>query len=176
MSVLNKIQQKIKEAFEINQELLEQFCEENQKFWETDKQPLGETYIVIGMFMVEKWLPWFESKLLFAKGLQEKTNCRIVVLDWGYNEKLEKLYGSYGIQSISLKKYMFQNPAGCLNGLLRAAGVYLRGGSGKTVINMKYKGCAVGHFMYDNTIRTIQDIYTIRKARNKELVRKVWTS
>ena len=59
--------------------------------------------------MVEKWIPWFESKLLYAKGIQERTGEKIVVLDWGYNEELVQLYASYGIEFVSLKEKMFKN-------------------------------------------------------------------
>lgn len=176
MSILNKFRSKIREEFQIDGQLLQQFCEENEKLWKSDSKALKDTYIVIGMFMVEKWIPWFESKLLYAKGIQERTGEKIVVLDWGYNEDLAKLYESYGIEFVSLKEKMFKNPTGCLNGILQAIKLFLLGGDGTRMSALKYKGYDVGHFMYDNTVRTIQDIYTIRNVRNKACFKKVWTS
>lgn len=50
----------------------------------------GEGYkkqtLFIGLFMVEKWMPWLEQKLLYAKGIQDKTGIRPIVADWEYNE------------------------------------------------------------------------------------------
>ena len=176
MSLINKIRGKIRDDFQIDTQLLEQFCEENRKLWKDNSEFSKEKYIVIGMFMVEKWIPWFESKLLYAKGIQERTGGKIVVLDWGYNEELIKLYNSYGIEFVSLKEKMFKNRSGCLNGIFKAVKMYVAGGKGTKLCAMKYKGCDIGHFMYDNTVRTIQDIYTIRNVRNKACFKKVWTS
>lgn len=176
MSILNKFRNKIREDFQIDEQLLNDFCEENQKYWEKQNGKLKDKYIIIGMFMVEKWIPWFESKLLYAKGVQERTGEKIVVFDWGYNEELSKLYQSYGIEFVSLKEKMFHNRMGCLSGLFRAVKVVLAGGNGTRLSDLKYKGCDVGHFMYDNTVRTIQDVYTIRNVRNKMCFKKVWTS
>jgi len=149
---------KIKDDFQIDPQLLKEFCEENRKLWKDNSEFSKEKCIVIGMFMVEKWIPWFESKLLYAKGIQERTNEKIVVLDWGYNEELIELYRSYGIEFVSLKEKMFKNWFGCLHGIWKAIKMYIAGGEGTKLCAMKYKGCDIGHFMYDNTIRTIQDI------------------
>ncbi len=176
MSLQNKIRRKIRDNFEIDKQLLEQFCEENRKVWTTQNENFKDKYIIIGMFMVEKWIPWFESKLLYAKGIQERTGEKIVVLDWGYNEELVQLYASYGIEFVSLKEKMFKNWFGCLHGIWKAIKMYIAGGEGTKLCAMKYKGCDIGHFMYDNTIRTIQDIYTIRNIRNKACFKKIWTS
>ncbi len=177
MGIGNKFRAKIHEEFQIDKELLGKFCKENEKLWADNKSTLKkDTYIVIGMFMVEKWIPWLEPKLLYAKGIQERTGEKIVILDWGYNEEMEKFYQSYGIEFVSLKDRMFRNPAGCLSGLFKAVLFYLAGGDGTKMSHLKYKGCEVGHFMYDNTVRTNQDIYTIRNVRNKVCFKKVWTS
>ena len=101
------IAKKILGKFEIDKEILAQFCKENGKLWEQNES-VGN-YIFIGLFMVEKWIPWLERKLLYAKGLEEKTGAKPIAIDWGYNEDLEKYYASYGIGCISMKKEMFTN-------------------------------------------------------------------
>ena len=169
------LKKKILGKFEIEESVLNQFCEENAKIWKQNEQKENGN-IFIGLFMVEKWMPWITQKLIFAKGLGDRTGKKPIVVDWEYNENLEKLYGSYGIDLISLKKEMFGNLTGCLYGLAKAVQFFLFDGTGAGMIEMKYKGGRVGQFMYDTVIRTNQDIYTIRKARNKVCFKKIWTT
>lgn len=181
--------------FDVDEQVLQDFCKANQKIWnletgkttdsKTEKKAVltagaGEGYkkqtLFIGLFMVEKWMPWLEQKLLYAKGIQDKTGIRPIVTDWEYNENLEKLYASYGFGFLSLKKEMFENILGCFYGLFQAAFFFLFEGTGKQMIKKKYKGGNIGQFMYDTVIRTNQDIYTIRSARNKICFKKVFTT
>ena len=89
----------------------------------------------IGLFMVEKWMPWLEQKLLYAKGIQDKTGIRPIVTDWEYNENLKKLYASYGFGFLSLKKQMFENISGCFYGLFQAVFFFLFEGTGKQLLS-----------------------------------------
>ena len=168
------LRKKIIGKFDIEESVLNRFCEENEKIWKHGGEENG--CIFVGLFMVEKWMPWLTQKLMFAKGLGEKTGKKPIVTDWEYNENLEKLYASYGIGLISLKQEMFQNLTGCLYGLFKAVQFFLFDGTGACMIGLKYKGSKIGQFMYDTVIRTNQDIYTIRNARNKICFKKVWTS
>ena len=168
------IAKKILGKFEIDKEILAQFCKENSKLWEQNES-VGN-YIFIGLFMVEKWIPWLERKLLYAKGLEEKTGAKPIAIDWGYNEDLEKYYASYGIGCISMKKEMFTNLPGCLYGLGKAFFFLMFQGKGKNIVSKKYKGVNIGHFVYDTIIRTNQDIYTVRNARNGICFKKIWTT
>ena len=52
MSILNKFRNKIREDFQIDEQLLNDFCEENQKYWEKQNGKLKDKYIIIGMFVV----------------------------------------------------------------------------------------------------------------------------
>lgn len=172
--IKEKLEKKITGKFEIDEAVLEQFCKENAKHWETHGE--GDGYIFIGLFMVEKWVPWLMQKLIFAKGLEENTRKQPIVTDWEYNESLAKLYDSFGIRYIALKKEMFSNMTGCLYALAKATGFFLFDGSGKGILKKKYRGGNIGQFMYDTIIRTNQDIYTIRNGRNKVCFKKMWTT
>jgi len=176
------LEKKILGKFDVDEQILKEFCKENQKIWgiedKGDKKEASSQgrYLFVGLFMVEKWMPWLEQKLLYAKGIQEKTGIKPIVTDWEYNENLEKLYASYGFGLLSLKKEMFANLWGCLYGMARAVAFFLFEGTGKKMIEKKYKGGNIGQFMYDTVIRTHQDIYTIRSARNKICFKKVFTT
>ncbi len=178
--IKQKINAKLVGRFEVDQKTLKLFCEKNKKIW--DKLAAGPENaaedrgtIFIGLFMVEKWITWLQPKMLYAKGLEKATGCRPVVTDWEYNEDLIDFYASYGISYLSMKQEMFQNMAGCLYGIFRAAGFFLFGGSGKKMAQLTYQGMEVGHFMFDTIIRTNKDIYTVRNARTKTCIKKIWT-
>lgn len=189
--IKRKLQGKLAGKFEIDEQILQEFCETNAKRWNVTAADTAKTdaakpdkgkadrgkkgCIFIGLFMVEKWIPWLQPKMLYSKGLEEKSGCKPIVIDWEYNEQLVRFYASYGIDYISLKQEMFGDFAGCLYGLCRALGFFLFGGTGKKMAAMNYKGLEAGHFMFDTVIRTNQEIYTIRRARNKICVKKVWT-
>lgn len=177
--MVNKIKQKmnakLEGRFEVDEKVLKSFCEKNKKIWGKSEGQNGQGNIFIGLFMVEKWITWLQPKMLYAKGLEKTTGCRPIVIDWEYNENLIDFYGSYGMDYISMKQEMFRDFTGCLYGMLRAAAFFLFGGTGKKMAQMKYKGMEVGHFMYDTIIRTNREIYTIRKARNKICIKKIWT-
>lgn len=173
--IRNVINDKLHVKFEIENEVLERFCKENQEKWTKSHEP-GKGSIFIGLFMVEKWVAWLEPKILYAKGLEESTGYHPIVVDWEYNEDLVKLYASYGMEYVSLKKRMFANPMGLLYGLGRAIGFYLTGASGHKLANLHYKGLELGHFMYDTIIRTNQDIYTVRDTKTKLCFKKIMTS
>lgn len=175
-SVINK---KLYVKFEIEEDVLEQFCEKNKKLWQKNdlqKNDKAEGCIFIGLFMVEKWVAWLVPKILYAKGIEEHTGFKPIVIDWEYNEDLVKLYASYEMEYISLKKEMFANLWGLLYGLGRAISFYLIGARGEKLANLKYKGIEIGHYMYDTVIRTNQDIYTIRDAKTKICAKKILTS
>lgn len=171
------LEKKITGKFEIDEAVLQEFCRENEALWkERTDGKAAEGCIFIGLFMVEKWIPWLERKMLYAKGLEEKTGKKPIVIDWEYHDGLERFYASYGIGLISLKKEMFGNLAGFLYGLCQALGFWLFDGTGRGIVKKKYKDVNAGPFIYDTIIRTNQDIYTVRKARNKICFKKILTS
>ncbi|MDE6607715.1 MAG: hypothetical protein K2K54_08175, partial [Lachnospiraceae bacterium] len=171
------LEKKIIGKFEIDETALDEFCRENAKLWEkNNRKTASDGYIFIGLFMVEKWIPWLERKMLYAKGFEENTGKIPIVIDWEYHSGLEKFYASYGIRLLSLKKEMFGNIKGFFYGLWQAVLFWIFDGTGKGIIRKKYKDVNAGSFMYDTIIRTNQDIYTIRKARNKICFKKVLTS
>lgn len=171
------LEKKIIGKFEIDENVLRDFCTENTEQWNDQKEAKPEDgCIFIGLFMVEKWVSWMESKILCAKGIEEKTGKKPMVIDWEYNEQLEAFFASYGIGFLSIKKEMFKNPAGFLYGLFQAVCFWVFGGTGAKMIQKKYKGIHAGSFMYDTIIRTNQDIYTVRNARTKICFKKVLTT
>lgn len=177
--LIQRLKQKCYKKFDADTPQVEQFAEVNQAFWkEHDKkiQKKDGEYIWIGMFMVEKWMTWMQPKFLFAKGLEEQHHYRTLVLDWEYNEKLEKIYQSYGFEFISMKLRMFQNVFGFLYGMVKAIGTFITKGTGHQLVGLTYKGRQIGQYIYDNTIRTKSGVYTLRNARNKMVFKKVLTS
>lgn len=178
-----KMQGKLVGKFEIEEQTLKTFCENNAKRWKVSEETKegqeagkdGQGCIFIGLFMVEKWIPWLQPKMLYAKGLEKKTGFEPIVIDWEYNEQLVQFYASYGIGYLSMKQKMFGDVSGCLYGMCRALSFFLFDGTGRKMSQMKYKGREAGRFMFDTVIRTNQEIYTIRNARTKICFKKVWT-
>lgn len=173
--IKQKLIAKLEGKFEIDEETLEKFCQKNKNIWKKNTTQIENGCIFIGLFMVEKWITWLQPKMLYTKGLEKSTGCRPIVIDWEYNEKLIDFYTSYGMEYVSMKQEMFQDIIGCLYGIFRAIVFFVFGGSGKKMAHMKYQGMEVGHFMYDTIIRTNREIYTIRNARNKICIKKIWT-
>lgn len=174
---IEKLKQKCYKRFPGDADMVEAFCKENQKIWgEKNVESASGEYIWIGMFMVEKWMTWMQPKFLFSKKLEEKYQLNTLVLDWEYNEQLEKLYRSYGFDFISVKMEMFRNPLGFIYGMLKAVQTFICRGTGKGITMLQYKGRQIGQYIYDNTVRTNAGVYTLESTRNAVCVKKVCTS
>lgn len=173
---IDKIKKKCYKKFDVDKEILESFCKYNETFWSQEEDIQGNGYIWIGLFMVEKWMSWMQAKFVFAKAQEEKYKLNTLVLDWEYNEELEKLYQSYGFEFVSLKIKMFQNPIGFIYGMLQAIWAFVTRGTGKRLVGLSYKGRQIGQYIYDTMIRTNKDIYTVNSTRNKLCFKKVMTS
>lgn len=177
--LFNKLKQKCYKAFEADESIVKEFVELNAKYWNHSQEERKEDsskYIWIGLFMVEKWMSWMQPKFIFAEGLQDKYHCNTLVLDWEDNKELASLYKSYGFSFISVKIRMFKDPIGFLYGLCRALSFFIFGGTGKKLCSLKYKNRKIGQYIYDNTVRTNANIYTINNARTKVCFKKICTS
>lgn len=175
--VTEALKKKCFKKYEVDQNILDAFCEMNKAQWRREDATASENgYIWIGMFMVEKWMSWMQPKLVSAKAMEEKYQLKTLVLDWEYNEELEKLYASYGFEFVSLKIGMFKDPIGCLYGIWKAVWAFIFLGGGKNIVKLTYRNRQIGQYIYDTVIRTNNGIYTIEHTRTPLCFKKVWTS
>ncbi len=72
-----------KESFPISESIVRDFIDVNKKKW--IKVPSNGKYIIINLSMVRMQVAWVIPKLLYAKGLQEKTGAIPVALTWKTN-------------------------------------------------------------------------------------------
>ena len=157
-----------KEDFPIDEAALNGLIGVNKKIW--DKEYNGDKYIYINLSMVRMQLGWITSKLLFAKGIQEKTGCRIAAITWRENEKLTELLDSYGIEHYCIEKENRKHPFLLIKSLLKTAYVALFNGEG--LKKMKCLGLPAGMAIYEDILRT-SDMSTIRSIRNKTCIKKI---
>ncbi|MDD3368821.1 MAG: hypothetical protein PHP50_08070 [Lachnospiraceae bacterium] len=172
---MNKLQQKFYEPFYIDEAKLDQFIELNRKYW--DKNAVtkkSDKFIYINFMMIHKEIDLMLPKLIYAKGLEQTTGAKPVVLDWNDNEKLRALYDSFGIGYISIRKKMMRHPVSIMKCLGKIMGYYCGNLSGEELKKMKIHGIPVGLHLYEDIIRT-SELSTIRTVRDKVCMKKLFS-
>ncbi|MDE6744817.1 MAG: hypothetical protein K2J95_13140 [Lachnospiraceae bacterium] len=91
---------RIKEEFPIDEDLVKEFIEGNKKIWKSMKHTNG--FIFINLSMVRMQIAWLIPKLLYAKGIEETTGCKVIVFTWRENSLLKELFQSFGFYHIAL--------------------------------------------------------------------------
>lgn len=160
-----------REDFPIEEALVEQFIEINQKQW--PEVTHNGSYIYLNFSMVRMQAAWIVPKLVYAKGLEAATGAKPVAITWRDNALLSKFISSYGIEHISLHHMMKKNPAALVKSLLKTLGFMLADGSGEGLKKMKVCGIAAGKSLYEDIIRT-SNLSTIKSARNKICLKKMF--
>lgn len=159
------------EDFPISSPLLEQFVNYNKKIW-PDKSH-NKKYILVNLSMVRMQIPWILPKLLFAKGLEEKTGAKPVVLTWNSNEQLSSFFESFGAKHIALNELCKKNITGGAAALFRTVFFMLSDGTGEGLKQMKIWDLPVGKNLYEDILRT-SPLSTIRNCRNKIVIKKIF--
>ena len=168
---------KREEQFPLSNELIENFIQVNKKQWSGIKHT--EQYIFVNFSMVRMQAAWIVPKLLYAKGIEEATGAKVVVLTWKSNEVLTKFIESFRMKHIALDRINQNN----IPALLKAAGkttwFMLTDGSGEGLKKMRVCGISAGRSIYEDILRT-SDLSTIKSARNKICFKKIlhllWTA
>lgn len=172
---MNKLQRLCYEPFFVEGNTLQEFIKKNREYWKdkTPKQHNGK-YLFINFMMIRKDIPMMLPKLIYAKGLEVETGAMPIVLDWNYNEQLERLYESFGIGYIAIRKNMLSNIPGMIKSAVCTLGYVVKGMTGEELKKLQWKGAPVGMFIYEDIIRT-SDISTIRTVRNKSCIKKLFS-
>lgn len=159
------------EDFPISSRLLEQFLDCNKKIWPDRSR--NNKYILVNLSMVRMQVAWILPKLLFAKGLEEKTGARPVVLTWNGNQQLSSFFESFGAAHIALNELCKKNISGAAVSLFRTVFFVLSDGTGEGLKQMKIGELPVGMSLYEDILRT-SSLSTVRTCRNKIVIKKIF--
>ena len=161
-----------KESFPINDkiasELAEACAEQLPK-----PQNIDNRCIYVNFSMVRLQTVLYLPKLIYAKGIAEKTRCRVVAITWRPNESFECMLEAMGIEHLCLEKMLRKNALAGLSAFFKTIGFMLWDGSGEELKKMKIFNLPVGGPLYEDIIRT-SEFSTIRSARNKICLRKIF--
>lgn len=158
------------ESFPITEELVEEFIKVNETKW-TKNSSQSDKYIIINLSMVRMQVAWVIPKLLFAKGIQDKTGATPVAVTWSDNKLLTKFFDSFGIEHISLDDLCNASKGLGIKAGLKTLATVLSGKSPDKIKNIKVNNCKVGFDIYEDIIRT-SSLSTLRSSRNKIAVKK----
>ena len=172
---MNKLQKLCYEPFFIEEDTLQEFIEKNKEYWKdkTPKEHNGK-YLFINFMMIRKDIPMMLPKLIYAKGLETETKAIPVVLDWNYNEDLKRLYDSFGIGYIAVRKNMLRGIGAMVKSGCKTLWYALKGMSGEELKKLRVNDTEVGMFIYEDIIR-MSEISTIRNVRNKICIKKLFS-
>lgn len=163
-----------KEDFPISSQLLEQFVNCNKKIWkERTPNTQNKKYILVNLSMVRMQIPWILPKLLFAKGLEEKTGAIPVVLTWNANEQLSSFFESFGVIHIALNKLCVRNITGTMAAFFKTVFFVMVDGTGEGLKKMTIWDLPIGKSLYEDILRT-SSLSTIRSCKNKIVIKKIF--
>lgn len=158
-----------KEEFPISDNLVLEFIEKNKKKWKANKN--NDKYIYINLSMVRMQVSWVIPKLVYAKGIEERTGAKPVALVWRENELLRSFFSSFGVEYIAIDSLIKKNFPAFVLALVKTLGLCIRGGDGEKIKKIKMCGFNVGMYIYEDILRT-SDLSTIKEVRNKICVKK----
>lgn len=167
---------KREEDFPINEDLVAQFNKINKKLWNAIEY--NEGYIFVNLSMVRMQMAWLIPKLLYAKGIEEATGYKVIVLTWRKNQLLTELFESFGFIHIVLEDLNRKSVLSFLKSIFKTLNFMIFLGSGKQLKEMKIRGIEVGKSLYEDILRT-SSLSTIRSTRNficlKKMLHLIWT-
>lgn len=165
------------ESFPISDNLVKDFININKSIfgeYKTDK----EKYIFINFSMVRMQIGWITSKLVFAKGLQEKTGCKVICLTWRENKLLSEYFASYGFGHIVLDDICKASPFAGVMALVKTLKLIIFSKDSDDLKRFRLYGVNIGKDIYEDILRT-SDLSTLRTCKNKIVLKKmfhlVWT-
>lgn len=159
-----------KESFPISESIVRDFIDVNKKKW--IKVPSNGKYIIINLSMVRMQVAWVIPKLLYAKGLQEKTGAIPVALTWKTNPLLTDFFNSFGIMHIAIDELCKKKKMAGIRAFLKTMSIVCFHSSGEAVKNMKIFGLRIGKDIYEDILRT-SSLSTIHSCRNKIVLKKM---
>lgn len=165
----NKDFMKKLEEFPIDENVIQEFINRNNKNWE-EKENNG--YIYINFSMVRMQTAWIVPKLLYAKGLEEVSGAKPIVITWRENELLSKFFSSFKIEHIAIEELNRKNLLGLIKAGFCVLGILLKGGDGNTIKNLQMDGRNIGYNLYEDILRT-SSLSTLKSCRNKIALKKI---
>ena len=157
------------EEFPISEKLVKEFIEKNKKKWK-EKENTKE-YIYINLSMVRMQVSWIIPKLVYAKGIEEETGAKPVVLLWRENKLLESFFESFGVDYIAIDSLIKKDFGAFIIALTKTLGLCLRGGDGENIKKIRMCDFNVGMYIYEDILRT-SELSTIKKVQNKICIKK----
>ena len=159
------------ESFPISEELVREFIKVNTPVWKSESG--NGKYIYLNFSMVRMQAGWIVPKLLYAKGLAEKTGARVIVITWHDNSLLTDFIESFGMEHISLDRLCKSSPLSGLRAGLKTLFFLIKDGTGEGLIKMNALGFNVGRALYEDILRT-SDLSTLKSCRNKTASKKIF--
>lgn len=161
------------EEFPISEELVREFIKINREYW-SDAKPNGK-YIYLNFSMVRMQIGWIVPKLLYAKGMAEKSGAQVIVLTWHDNALLSEFIESFGMIHISLDKICNSNIFSMFKAAFKTIGFILSDGTGEGLKKLKSKslGFNVGKPIYEDILRT-SNVSTVKSCKNKNALKKIF--
>ncbi len=129
-------------------------------------------YIYINLSMVRMQTAWIYPKLLYAKGVAEKTGAGIIALYWREDPCLKELLDSFGIELICIDNEIKKHFGAFLKTVFKTAAFMITDGSGEGLLKLKSGRVPVGASIYEDILRT-SSFSTLRSCRNKTCLRKI---
>ncbi|MCQ2520933.1 MAG: hypothetical protein MJ105_01015 [Lachnospiraceae bacterium] len=162
---------KREESFPITKEIVDDFIKINSKQW-SEILPNGK-YIYINLSMVRMQAAWVIPKLLYAKGIQEKTGAVPVAITWSNNELLTRFFDSFGIKHISLDDLCYKHPFLGLKSFFKSFFSLYAHKDSKYIKEIKIKDLDIGYSLYEDILRT-SSLSTLKTSRNKIAFKKTF--
>lgn len=161
------------ESFPIFEKTVIKFIEKNKAFWKLQDQKCdSKKYIYINLSMVRMQVGWVIPKLLFAKGMQEKTGCNIICLTWRENKLLSDFFESFGIKMYAIDTLCNKHKILGIKALIKGLSLYIFGKGPEDIKRYKVCGLEVGKDFYEDIIRT-SSLSTIHSIRQKIILKKI---
>lgn len=166
------------ESFPISEEKVREFIKINREKWSIDSKK-GATskspqkYVYINLSMVRMQVGWFIPKLLFAKGIEEKTGAKPIAITWSDNPLLTELIESFGIEHMSLDSICSKYPGSFLSAGFKTLFFTLFDGSPEGLQSMNAAGIDLGRNLYEDILRN-SSLSTIRSCKNKTCIKKIF--
>lgn len=159
------------EEFPIDEEILNNFIKFNTTKWNEKKE--STDYIFINCSMVRMQIAWVVPKLIYAKGLEEASGAKPVVITWDENPLLTRFFASFGIGHLALNSLCKKNIFSGIAAVFKTIRFLIFDGSGESLKAMKYRGFNIGLQIYEDILRT-SNLSTLNSCRNKTALRKIF--
>ena len=160
------------EDFPIKKEAVEHFVKANRRQWKgSTERASGDKYVFVNLSMVRMQTAWVVPKLLYAKGVADILDAKVIVITWREQPLLDDICESFGFSHYCIEKEDKKKPLYALKALADIMLFMLRDGSGKGLQRMKIGGFMAGRAIYEDILRT-SEFSTIRNARNMTCIKK----